>query len=148
MHKVTHEAFYSHPELRKALEPLATTVCKKKGAVLFREGQKPNGVYVIRAGQVELSVRATTDGAAAPRIAGPGAVIGLPGNISGKAFSLTAKALDECELGFVPRAKFVKLLRSDGQLCLHAVQVISKELATLRHEVGGISQQRAAAMGQ
>ncbi len=144
MQRTTDEAFRAHPDLQQALEKLATAVQKKKGTVLFRQGQKAKGVFLLRAGKALLSVRATTGGAVAPKTVGPGSVLGLPANICGKPYSLTAETLEDCELAYVARDKVVKLLRKDGQLCLHAVEILGRELAALRNELATSSKPRAA----
>jgi len=143
LQKATDEAFRAHPDLQQALEKLAQPVAKKKGAVLFRQGQRAKGVFLVRRGKAVLSVRATPGGVASPRIVGPGSVLGLPANICGKPYSLTAEILEDSELGFVERDKLVKLLRKDGQLCLHAVEILGRELAVLRNELSGSPQHRA-----
>src|SRR5512146_3285793 len=134
----------AHPDLREALEKLATTVNKKTGVILFRQGQKAKGVYLLRAGKAVLTVRSTEDGPVVPRTVGPGSVLGLPANICGKPYSLTAQLLEDCELGFVDRSKVVKMLRKDGALCLHAVEVVGRELAALRNELAHLPKPRVA----
>ncbi len=135
LHNNVDEAFRAHPELQQALEKLAVALKKKDGVVLFRQGQKPKGVYLLRSGKAVLTVRATPGGLMAPRVVGPGAVLGLPANICGKPYSLTAETTEPCEFGFVDRAKIVTLLRKDGHLCLHAVEILGRELAALRNEL-------------
>ncbi len=139
----TDHAFHAHPELQQALEALAKTVTKKKGTVLFRQGNTAKGVYLLRSGKAVLSVHSKGTGMMVPRAVGPGSVLGLPANICGKPYSLTAETLEDCELGFVDRAKIVKLLRKDGQLCLHAVEVVGRELATLRNELANSPKPKA-----
>jgi CRP/FNR family transcriptional regulator len=137
------DAFRAHPDLQQALEKLAATVKKAEGVVLFRQGQRAKGVYLLRRGKALLSVRAVPGGLVSPRTVGPGAVLGLPANITGKPYSLTAETLQDCELGFVEREKLVKLLRKDGKLCLHAVEILGRELAVLRNELAGSPQPHA-----
>ncbi len=141
---MTDHAFLAHPDLREALEKIATTVTKKSGTNLFRQGQSAKGVYLLRAGKARLTVRSSTEGVAVPRTVGPGSVLGLPANICGKPYSLTAETLEDCELGFVDRGKVVKLLRKDGRLCLHAVELVGCELATLRNELAQLPRPRSA----
>lgn len=141
---MTDHAFHAHPDLRDALEELATTVAKKNGTVLFRQGQKAKGVYLLRTGSAVLTVQASGEGMAVPRTVGPGSVLGLPANICGKPYSLSAHLLEDCVLGFVERSKVVKLLRKDGRLCLHAVEVVGGELAALRNELARLPKPRVS----
>ncbi len=139
---MTDEAFRAHPDLQQALEKLGSPVRKKKGTVLFRQGQKAKGVFLLRAGKALLSVRSKT-GAAVPKTVGSGSVLGLPANICGKPYSLTAETVEDCDLAYVERDKVVKLLRKDGQLCLHAVEILGRELAVLRNELANSPKPRA-----
>lgn len=46
-------------------------------------------------------------------------------------FSLTAEALDECELSFVQKEKALQLMRDRPDLCLHAASQLADEVTAL-----------------
>ena len=129
---MTDHAFHAHPDLRDALEELATTVAKKNGTVLFRQGQKAKGVYLLRTGSAVLTVQASGEGMAVPRTVGPGSVLGLPGVLSNKPYSLTARATQPCELGFVKAERLIELVRQNPNLGLQVLQLLSEEVRAAR----------------
>jgi CRP/FNR family transcriptional regulator len=119
------------PELKAELERRATIVSKANGTILFRRGDPVSGVYLIRGGRVSLGL----DGATSvypPRILGPGAIAGLPAAVSGNAYSLTAKVVEDSELAFVPRDAFLECLRTNQLLCFQIMDMLSGEISGIR----------------
>jgi CRP/FNR family transcriptional regulator len=119
------------PELRAELESLATIVFKPKGTTLFRRGGAVSGVFLIRSGRVSLGLDYETRVYPA-RILGPGAIVGLPATVSGSPYSLTAKAVDDSELAFVPRKAVVARLKNNPVLCFQVMDMLSGEIAGIR----------------
>ena len=114
--------------LRKAAIP----VFKRQGTTLFRCGEAAKGAFLIRNGQVRLSL------AAAPfvypsRVLGPGNIIGLPASFSGEPYSLTATAAKDCRVDFIPRARLLSLFRHDPQVGYQIVRILSGEISDMRH---------------
>lgn len=118
-------------DVKKQLESVSRFVKKKKGAVLFRRGMASRGAYLIRHGQVELSLEG--GGNLYPtRLLGPGSIVGLPASFSGEPYSLTAVAVKDCELGFVTRPHLLKLLQDNTEVALQLLQILSEEIAQMR----------------
>jgi CRP-like cAMP-binding protein len=61
-------------------------------------------------------------------VVGPGCVLGLSEALSGEPHKLTAQAVGETEVSFVDREKFMALLRSHPELCMHIVRQLSEDL--------------------
>jgi CRP/FNR family cyclic AMP-dependent transcriptional regulator len=97
-----------------------------QGAVLFVEGQAPRGVYMICRGRVKLSTTSRDGKTLILRIAEPGEVLGLHATVSGKPYELTAEALQPCQLDFIRRDDFLRLLQHHADACLNAAQHLSK----------------------
>jgi CRP-like cAMP-binding protein len=121
-------------DLKVHLESMASSVRKSKGTVLFHRGEKSTGMYLIREGRVALSLD-HANGNYSTRTVGPGCVIGVPGTLSGAGYSLTAKALEDCHLGFVPREKLLEFLRHNPENCFQLVEMLSKEIAEMRSAI-------------
>ncbi len=120
------------PELHKELRAVAMPLVKHKGAVLFHAGSPTRGAFLIRNGQVRLSL----DGAGAlfpTRTLGPGTVIGLPATFSGEPYSLTAEAAKNCNLDFIPRRKLLNLLRRNPEVGCQIVRILSEEIFQMRN---------------
>jgi CRP/FNR family transcriptional regulator len=97
-----------------------------QGAVLFVEGQPPRGVYMICSGRVKMSTTSRDGKTLILRIAEPGEVLGLHATVAGKPYELTAEALQPCQLDFIRRDDFLRLLQHHADACLNAAQHLSK----------------------
>jgi CRP/FNR family transcriptional regulator, cyclic AMP receptor protein len=96
------------------------------GAVLFVEGQAPRGVYLICSGRIKLSTTSRDGKTLILRIAQAGEVLGLHATVSGRPYELTAETLQSCQLDFIRREDFLRLLQNNADACLNAAQHLSK----------------------
>ncbi len=119
------------PELIHDLETAAQSVSKRKGEILFRRGENAAGVFLILSGNVNLELEGV-NGVAAVRTHGPGSIVGLPANLSGSQYSLTAEVIEDATLGFIPRARLLQILQESPGLCLQVMQILSEEIAHSR----------------
>ena len=89
-------------------------------------------MLVVRRGKVGLFFSSADGSTRLPyRTVGPGCVLGLPALFSGMPFSLTAEALDECELSFVQKETALQLMRDRPDLCLQAASQLASEVTAL-----------------
>jgi CRP-like cAMP-binding protein len=121
----------SSAELREELERLSTIVKKPKGSILFRRGDKPVGLFLVRKGRVGLCLDCETK-AYPMRKLGFGAIVGLPASVSGKPYSLTAEVLQDSELAFVPRHLVVSCLKNNPILGFEVISMLSGEICDVR----------------
>jgi CRP-like cAMP-binding protein len=119
------------PELTTALEEIGTTVIGPRGTVLFKQGQKPTGVMLLRKGRVRLSLRCE-DEELTYRTVGPGYLLGLPAIMGDRPYSLTAETLDHCVLSALDKDRMMKLLAERNDLSLQAVAMLADEVARMR----------------
>ena len=117
-------------EIAAELDRMALAVSKPAGAVLFRRGEEPSGIFLVREGKVRLSLDDTRH--FPPKILGSGSIIGLPATLSGSPYSLTAEVVEDAELGFVPRKALMRFLRSNPALCFQLMQTLSEEISDMR----------------
>ena len=99
-----------------------------KGDVLFREGQDPQGVYVLRSGQVDLVFAAKTGQAKPLRVAEAGQILGLSCIVSRKPHDCTATARSSATVGFIEKTTFQRLLEEQPTLWFKVLQYISAEV--------------------
>ena len=124
--------------LTEAFDRVGTRHTCSRGEVLFQQGQPGNFVLVLRSGKVGLFASSADGSTRLPyRTVGPGYVLGLPALFSGKPFSLSAEALEECEISFVQREAGLQLMRERLDLCLQAASQLAGEVTTLRKWQGG-----------
>ena len=68
----------------KTFEALKFATAYPRGAVLFVEGQKSRGIFVLCKGRVKLTLCSNTGKTLIMKLAQPGEVLGLSAAISGK----------------------------------------------------------------
>lgn len=120
-------------ELITALDRVALNSSIRAGTLLFRSGDSVSAVFLIRAG--ELTLELTTDGGAVQLDPlGPGQIVGLPAALNGS-YSLTARAADDSELGYIPATWVIELLNREPELCLAASKIVAREAAEFRSAI-------------
>mgnify|MGYP001459864862 CR=1 FL=1 len=96
--------------------------------VIYKAGDVPQGAYVL----VEGTVKARNEGPEAGKpyaLSEPGSIISPMALILDKPRPVTITAVTDCELLFVPRTAFLKLVRQNPELAQKAAQRIERELS-------------------
>lgn len=97
-----------------------------KGAILFREGEEPAGIYVIAEGQAKLSVNSRKGKTLALGFFGAGSVLGLAATILGRTHITTAEITKPTKIVFVSRRNLVEKLQSDLGAACQAARLVSE----------------------
>lgn len=118
-------------ELRKISIPLRLT----KSSLLFEQGERPKGVYLVENGSVALMLKLVRGRTVYERNAGTGSVLGLPATVNDTAYSLTARALCDVDLAFVPRENLFETMNKNISLTIEILRVLSQEVQAMRDVV-------------
>ncbi len=129
----------------QTFETIKFATAYPKGAVLFVEGQAPRGIFVLCKGRVKLSICSSDGKTLILKIAEPGEVLGLSANVSGTPYELTAETVDACQVNFVKREDFQRLLREHSDACLHVAEQLSDKYNTACREIRAIGLPHSAA---
>jgi CRP/FNR family transcriptional regulator, cyclic AMP receptor protein len=105
-----------------AFEKVKFTSSYPAGAILFVEGQVPRGIYMLCSGRVKLTMTSQEGKTIIVRVVEAGEVLGLQSAISGEAHELTAETLQPCQVDFVRRDDFAKLLREQPEVAANTIQ--------------------------
>jgi CRP/FNR family transcriptional regulator, polysaccharide utilization system transcription regulator len=136
---VTREtsAFAADPEVIKTLEERARPVEFFRDLVLFRQGDPPVGVFVIKDGYAVLTMRS---GARIVMLAvtGRGSILGLPAAIGNSAYSLTADVVQNSRVDCVSREDLLDLMRTDPGLSWRLLQILSTEVRAAREALSAM----------
>jgi CRP-like cAMP-binding protein len=130
--KLDSSAFTADPELLAALEKRSTPVACDQDRVLFRQGEMPSVLYVLRSGSATLSMASQGGETIVETTVSAGALLGLPGFVGNQPYSLTARAHKGAELGLVSRDDFSQLMMSDPSLSLRMLSVLAAEVRSAR----------------
>lgn len=129
-------------DLAGELDRAASSVPLHKGAALFQCGDRVSGVFIVRKGEVTLSLDAPN--AVFPAVViGPGGIVGLPAALTGT-YSLSAHATEDSELGFIPSNKVTEILECSPSLSLVAMRIMSEEIARIRSALRSVSRLEAS----
>lgn len=96
--------------------------------IIYKAGDVPQGAYVL----IEGTIKARNVGVEAGKpyaLSEPGSVVSAMALILDKPRPVTISAVTDCELLFVPRSAFLKLVRQYPELAQKAVQRIEGELS-------------------
>src|ERR1035437_118322 len=104
-------------------------------ATLMREGQIPRGVYIACSGRAKLSVEARDGKTIILKIAGDRQVLGLSAVVSGGPSPITVTTIELCQIKFVERDSFLRLIESDSYAALACATLLARDIATSFDEV-------------
>ena len=90
------------------------------GQVLFREGFKSEGVYILCGGVVKLTISSAEGRLLILRLAWPGDVLGLVSALRDTSYEVTAETLEPTDVKTVNRADFHSFLETFNEASRHA----------------------------
>lgn len=100
-------------------------IAKPKGSVLFAEGQKVQGVYILREGRLKLSLGSDNGKSLILGLMGRGAVLDLPAAILGLPHAATAQVVASAKLSFLSRDDLLRRLRASDVAAYAAAEAVS-----------------------
>jgi CRP/FNR family transcriptional regulator len=92
------------------------------GEVMFRQGEQPQGVFIVRRGTVKLYMTSSKGRVVILRIARPGEMLGLAASLSGEPCIAAAEALEDTEVSYVEREEFIAYLKHNPEAALSVAQ--------------------------
>jgi CRP/FNR family transcriptional regulator len=134
----------------RALDALKLTTVYPRGALLFVEGQPARGVYVLCSGRAKLSATSREARVIITRIVRAGEILGLRAALSGDAYEVTAETLEPCQVNFVRRADFLRLLATHSEASLRAAEQLGRNYSASLEQVRllGLSHSAAAKLAR
>jgi CRP-like cAMP-binding protein len=130
-------AFVADQGLIRVLRDRASAVDCTQDCFLFHQGDEPTGVYIIVQGEVTITMESPVGDEVVSMRAEPGSLLGLPGLIGNRPYSLSAFANKSAEVGFVSRAVFNPLMLSEPRLAMMILRVLANEVRTARLAITG-----------
>lgn len=112
----------------------------KKGQVLFHEGTRPMGVFCINAGRIKVFHIGIDGKEQIIKVSGGGDLLGYKSLISEQLYGLTAEAIDDCILCFIPKEDFLSLLRPGSNFYMDLLQAVCRETGALSSKMTEMAQ--------
>lgn len=122
--------FLAPASLCEELKRIGTMESVRAGTALFRKGEETRGVFLVLKGRFALS--AGEDPTRITRISERGSLLGLPATIRNKPYSLTAEAVTDANVCFIPALQFRSLLIERPSVGMVVVEMLAEEVAALR----------------
>src|SRR5208282_753751 len=97
-------------------------------ATLLTEGQAPRGVYIACSGRSKLSLEARDGKTIILKIAGDRQVLGLSAVVSGGPSLITVTTIELCQIKFVERDSFLRLIERDSHASLACATMLAREV--------------------
>jgi CRP-like cAMP-binding protein len=118
-------------ELAAAIEARSRLVQISKKRQLFRQGQSPDRLFLLRAGEVVLTTR-RTDGAVLGFRAVAGSLIGLPAIAGNQPYSMTATVTRYSQLHAISMQTFRELVGMNPRLSMRVSEILAAEVRSAR----------------
>ena len=128
--------FKADESLQAILLRNSETVHAESGTVLFREGEKVRGMFLIVSGKVDLLLH-SAGMVSLQRHAISGCLLGVPASINHHPYSLTAVVKEEAELRFLSVKALAELMKQEPSLTMKLVTMLSEEVRAMRKVFAG-----------
>jgi CRP/FNR family transcriptional regulator, cyclic AMP receptor protein len=117
------------------LNDIKSTAIYPKSAVLFIEGQRPRGVFVLCNGKAKLSTSSSEGKTIITKISEPGDVLGLNATISNHPYEVTAEMIEPGQANFIARDSLLQFLREHGEVALRIAEQLSRNYYVAYEEI-------------
>jgi len=125
-------AFVSEPTLLQKLLEHALPLDCSKGRVLFRQGENPYGLFILRRGKAIMTLESERGAMLIRTQLVPGSILGLPALMSEKPYTMSAAAKRGAEVSYVTRKDFSALMLADPKLALETLRILAAEVHIAR----------------
>lgn len=125
------QEFLADPELAHEIEKRSKPCSAIGDGVLFRQGDLPIALYLVKSGEVALAMESGGRMVMCVR-AGAGSLVGLPAVVGNKPYSMTAAPCAGAEIREISNLEFNDLIRSTPMLAMKVLQVLAAEVHLAR----------------
>ena len=116
------------------LQEIKSTAVYPRGAVLFIEGQKPRGVFVLCVGRAKLSTSARDGKTIITKICEHGDILGLNAVVSNRPYEVTAEMMEPGQANFIAREPFLQFIK-DPEVAGRVAEQLSRNYYAAHDEI-------------
>jgi CRP/FNR family transcriptional regulator, cyclic AMP receptor protein len=128
----------------RALEQIKRVASYPEGALLFMEGEASRGVYILCRGRVKLLTTNSEGKTFIVKIAQPGEVFGLNSLLTGEPHEITAETLQPCQVAYIGREDFLRLIKEHSDACLRVAKHLSHDCSSAYEVIRSIGLNNSA----
>jgi CRP-like cAMP-binding protein len=133
-------SFVAESGLLDALAEHSAAVDTTSVRVLFRQGARAAGIYIVRKGVVIISMASPEKSDILWVRAEPNSLLGLPALLSDAPLTLTATAMAGSQVRYVDRESYWNLMLAKPHLAVMVLRVLASEVHTARLALAGCSE--------
>jgi len=122
------------PTLREWNE-IKSTAVYPKSALLFIEGQRPRGIFVLCSGKAKLSTTSGEGKTLITKICAPGDVLGLNAAISNHPYEVSAELIEPSQANFISRDALLEFLKQHPEVALRVAEQLSRNYYAAYEEI-------------
>ena len=100
----------------------------KKGEPIFEEGESTNGIYCVKDGVCKLSKLSANGKDQIVKLVKSGELLGQRSMISDEPANLSAVALEDMEVCFIPRSEVLQFFNNNNQFSMNIMKSICGDL--------------------
>ena len=105
-----------------------TSYTIKKGEPIFEEGETTNGIFCIKDGVCKMTKLSANGKDQIVKLVKPGELLGQRSMISEEPANLTAIALEDMEVCFVPKSEIMQFFTQNNQFSMNVMKTICGDL--------------------
>lgn len=127
----------ANAELCGEIEKRSAPILVGKGEILFRQGEDPAYAFLVKTGEIVLTMKLSGD-ALLSVTAKERSLVGLPAIVSNEPYSMTAKAIRDCQICKISRNDFHELTKQNPSVCCNVLQILAAEVQAARQALCGL----------
>ncbi|MBP2282541.1 CRP-like cAMP-binding protein [Flavobacterium sp. CG_23.5] len=112
----------------------------KKGEVIFEEGENVNGIYCIKDGVCKLTKLTPNGKDNIVKLVTKGELLGQRSMISDEPVNLSAVALEDMQVCFIPKTEVMGFFNKNNQFSMNVMKTICGDLKDADHHVVNLAQ--------
>lgn len=105
-----------------------TSFTIKKGQPIFEEGETVNGVYCVKEGVCKMTKLSDNGKDQIVKLAKPGELLGQRSMISDEITNLSAIALEDMQVCFIPKSEIMGFFNENNQFSMNVMKTICEDL--------------------
>jgi CRP/FNR family transcriptional regulator, cyclic AMP receptor protein len=117
------------------LNDITSSAIYPRGAILFMEGQKGRGAFVLCTGKAKLSASSREGKTIITKISEHGDVLGLSATISDRPYEVTAEMIAPGQANFIAADALLRFLNEYGEVALRVAQQLSRNYFSAHEEI-------------
>ena len=132
------KSFIADQQLFQALEQRSVSIPCPKGQILFKQGEVPIGLFLLKTGKASLIMQTDKGEEVVHLTVGSGSILGLPAIVSNEPCTLSAMAHHGSEVNFLARKDFQELIQGQPSLYPKVLEVLAAEVRSARLALTGM----------